>query len=157
MDLIDEAKGFYKNGYLLMILNIFYNYVNYFLCILYICWFPIHIIINNNLTQFANENYINYYLILYAFYRMYLMTINFKYNINKNIIASIIFVIIISYDINNNNNIHKIQYWIFYNLMITLIFFVYGTIYLIFNLEINNTFDKELYIEYTADIISDTV
>ena len=160
MELIDEASIFYKNSYLLMILNILYNYINYFLCISYIFLFPIHIIINNNLFEFANENHINNYLILYAFYRIYTMTYYAKSNnIKKDIIASIIYMIIISYDINNNHIIHQIQYWIFHNLIISLAIFVYGTIYMIFNLEINkyDIENEEVVIEYIADIISETV
>ncbi len=158
MELFDEAKIFYEQSYLITVLNIFYNYINHILCILYICWFPIHIIINNNFKEFLTENFINFYLILYAFYRMHLMA-NKTNNITKNIIASIIYIIIISYDININNYIHKIQYYIFYNLMISCAIFVYGTIYMIFNLEINkyNIDDKETYIEFSAEIISDFV
>jgi hypothetical protein len=158
MELIDEAIIFYKNSYLLIILNILYNYINYFLCISYILWFPIYIIINNNLFEFENENYINYYLILYSFYRMYLMGYK-KNNSIKELITSIIYIIIITFDIKNNNIIHQIQYWIFYNLIISLGIFVYGTIYMIFNLEINKYYidDREAFIEYSADIISDAV
>jgi hypothetical protein len=160
MELFDEATYFYKNSYLITILNILYNYINYFLCILYICCVPIYIIINNNLFEFANENHINYYLILYAFYRIYTMTYYVKSNnIKKDIIASIIYIIIISYDINNNHIIHQIQYWIFHNLIILLAIFVYGTIYMIFNLEINkyDIDNEEVVIEFSADIISDIV
>jgi hypothetical protein len=68
MGLINEAKEFYKDSYLLLIMNIFYNYIHYFLSILYLCWYPLHIIyllVNKKhslLKEFANENYINYYL-----------------------------------------------------------------------------------------------
>ncbi len=159
MILIDEANEFYKNSYILNISNIFYNYINYVLCIVYICWFPINIIINNNLTEFANENYINYYLIFYAFNKMYLILKNNKYII-YDIISSIIFLLIIGYDIINHNNIHQIQYWIFYNLLFSICIFVNGTMYLIFSLDfhsLDNYFDKEIYLENIADITSDNV
>jgi hypothetical protein len=153
MGLINEAKEFYKDSYLLIIMNITY-YIHYFLCLLYLCWYPYYII--SNIKEFANENYINYYLIFYSFYTINAF-VKEKKNINYDIIFSILFLGFIFMDIINKNTIHSIQYWILYNILISIFIFVYGTLYLIFKLDFdryNIDIDKSSYI---AEIVSEAV
>ncbi len=157
MDLIDEAKDFYKNSWLLLIVNITYKYIDYFLCLLYLIWYPFNIIFNEELKTFANENYINYYLILYGFYKMHSF-VKQKKNIYQDITMSIILLIFYILDIINNNTIHTIQYWILYNLLFSVFIFVYGTMYLIVKLDFDKyNYSNEDYIEFTAEICSETV
>ncbi len=158
MNLITEAKEFYKDSYLLLIMNIFYNYIHYFLCILYLCWYIFYIIVNQNLKEFANENYINYYLIFYSFYKIHSF-VKQKQNINRDIIFSTLFLAFISLDFINKNTIHPIQYWILYNLVFSIFIFTYGTLYMIIKSDFSkyNINDNDYYIEFTADIISETV
>ena len=163
MNFITEAKEFYKDSYLLLIMNIFYNYIHYFLCILYLCWYLLHIIINQNLKEFANENYINYYLIFYSFYKMHSF-VKQRQNINRDIIFSILFLAFISLDLVNKNTIHPIQYLILYNLVFSIFIFTYGTLYLIIKSDFEkydfDTDNKTAYddrISNIADIISEVV
>ena len=164
MGLINEAKEFYKDSYLLLIMNIFYNYIHYFLSIIYLCWHIIHIIYlivnkkNSLLKEFANENYINYYLIFYSFYKIHSF-VKKRQNLSLDIIFSALFLAFIGLDFINKNTIHPIQYWILYNLEFSIFIFIYGTLYMIiksdFDTYKNVNVDDRL--ELIADIISETV
>jgi hypothetical protein len=169
MDLINEAIEIYKNSYLLLIMNIFYNYIDYFLCILYLGWYLLYIIVNQKLKEFANENYINYYLIFYSFYKIHSF-VKQKQNIRRDIIFSTLFIVFISLDFINKNTIHPIQYWILYNLAFSIFIFTYGTLYMFiksdfqnYNNSYNNSYNSSYnssddnYIELISEIISDTV
>ena len=53
MNLIEDMERFYKDDQtFIFIVNIFYYYIIYLLCLAYLAWFPIYIIINNNLHEF---------------------------------------------------------------------------------------------------------
>jgi hypothetical protein len=109
------------------------------------------------LKEFANENYINYYLIFYSFYKIHSF-VKQRQDINRDIIFSTLFLAFISLDLVNKNTIHPIQYWILYNLAFCIFIFIYGTLYMF----IKSDFEKynindDDYIEFTADIISETV
>ena len=143
MELIKDATNFYKGKYLMIILDITYNYINYFLCLIYLCWYS-YIISNTSI----NNNYINYYLIFYSFYKINSFFKQNKYIIND-IIISIIYIGFFYLDLINNNTIYNIQYWICYNLLINAFIFIYGTLYLIIksdtiiNYESDNDTDNE--------------
>ncbi len=163
MEIINEAKEFYKNSWLLIIMDITYNYIHYFLCLLYLIWYPYNIIVNEDLKTFANENYINYYLILYAFYKIHTF-VKQKKNIFYDIIITIILLGFFTLDMINKNTIHNIQYWILYNLLICIFIFIYGTFYMIIRSDFDRIIidkiiidDRDMFVEYVSDIISDVV
>lgn len=162
MDLIDEIENFYKDGLLLLIVNVFYKYITYCLCVIYLIWFLMNIIINDNLKEIANENYSNYVLIFYSFYKMYSI-IKSNSNYIRDFIITIIFLCVIFVDIINKNNLHYIHYWILYNQLISIFLFTYGTLYMIFSYDFgnNNQIDNNInnkhynYVDFVADICSE--
>ena len=116
-----------------------------------------NIIINDNLKEFANENYSNYVLIFYSFYKMYSI-IKLNSNYIRDFIITIIFLCFIFVDIINKNNLHYIHYWILYNQLISMFLFTYGTLYMIFSYDfgINYTNNKhDCHIDFVAEICSE--
>lgn len=131
MNLIKDTIDFYKGSYLMIIMNITYNYTNCFLYLIYLCWYIYYITINSN---------INYYLILYSFVKInsFFKINSFVKNIIIDIIFSIIYIGVFIFDLENNNNIHTIQYLILYNLLINVFIFIYGTLYLVIKYDFYN-------------------
>jgi glycerol uptake facilitator-like aquaporin len=154
MDLMNELDIFYKNSIILDIVNIFYKYITYCLCVIYLIWFFINIILNNNLKEIVNENYSNCMLIFYSFYKIFSM-IKLKSNYITDIIVTFILLFCIFTDITNEYNLYYIHYWIFYSLLISIGIFIYGTMYIIFSSDfIQYNYDD---IEFIAEICSETV
>ncbi len=130
MDLMNEIDEFYKDSLLLVFVNIFYKYITYCLCVIYLIWFFINIIINNNLEELIHENYSNCILIFYAFYKMISMIkLKSKYIVDFSI--TFIIILFIFYDIINMYNIYYIHFLIFYSQLISIGIFIYGTFYMI--------------------------
>lgn len=163
MNIIEEAIIFYKsNPTFLLVLKIFYYYITYVLCVIYLFWFPIYIIKNDNLHEFANENYINYFVNIFAIHKLYSM-INSNYI--REILFDIVFIICIIYDIINYNTIHHIQKCILYSVLISILIFVYGTMYMIFKSDFyrytekleDEEYDDNIEFEYIDYISSDTI
>ncbi len=156
MEIIKDCCNFYKkNVIVLSITNIFYKYITYFLCILYLIWFPIYIIKINNLHEFTNENITNIALIFYSIYKINSILIN-RYNFITEISFESLFLICAIYDIINEKNLYKIEYCIICSLCIAIIVFVYGTLYFIVKSDFIKYNNKELYYDYIADIISES-
>ena len=124
MDIIEDCQKFYKKHYnLTFLINIFYKYITYILCILYLIWFPIYIIKMNNLHEFSNENITNIALIIYSFYKMNSFLIN-KYNFTTEFIFESVFLISAIYDIFNNNHLYHIEYCVMCSLGVSIFIFV---------------------------------
>jgi hypothetical protein len=156
MDIITDCKEFYnKHQTLIFIINIFYKYITYILCIIYLIWFPIYIIKSNNLHEFSNENICNIALIFYSFYKIQSILIN-KYNFAKEIIYETLFLITTIYDLVNNNHLYKIEYCIICSIYMSIFVFIYGTLYFIIRSDFDKYNNKELYYDYIADIISES-
>ena len=155
MNIIRDIKTFYKTHYILTcFINIFYKYITYFLCVLYLIWFPIYIIKTNNLHSFSNENITNMALIIYSFYKINSILIN-KYNFTTEIIFESLFLISAIYDINNSNHIHHIEYCIMCSIFISVFILVYGTFYYIVKSDFTIYYDpddEDIYLENIADI-----
>ena len=160
MSIIEESKIFYKSHTdFMLLLKIFYYYITYVLCILYLVWFPVYIIKNNNLIEFANENYINYFLNIFAIHKLYSMVYN---NYIREILFDIIFLLFIIYDIINQNTIHSIQKLILYSVLMSILIFTYGTLYMIIKSDFHKYDEKEddnehIEFEYIDYISSDTI
>jgi hypothetical protein len=154
MDFMNELDIFYKNSIILDIVNIFYKYITYCLCVIYLIWFFINIILNNNLKEVVNENYSNCMLIFYSFYKMFSM-IKLKSNCITDIIVTFILLFCIFTDITNEYNLYYIHYWIFYSLLISCGIFIYGTMYIIFSSDFIQYNDNDF--EFIAEICSETV
>jgi hypothetical protein len=159
MNLIEEMEYFYKDDCIfILIVNIFYYYIIYLLCLAYLAWFPIYIIINNNLHEFANENYTNTILIFYAIYKIHSF-FQTKRNYLKELFFESIFLLVILYDFINNNNLYYIQSLIMYSILCAISIFVYGTLYIMFKTDFHyyDNNNENIYIEYIADICSENV
>jgi hypothetical protein len=156
MDIITDCDKFYKRHYYLtFLINIFYKYITYILCILYLIWFPIYIIKTKNLHEFSNENITNIALIIYSFYKIKSILIN-KYNFIIEIIFELLFLTSAIYDIINNNNLYHIEYCIICSLAISIFIFIYGTFYCLVKSDFYY-YDSELYMDYAIDIFSEVV
>ena len=159
MNIINDCKHFYYNNRsLLFFIDLFRKYIIFFLCIIYLLWFPIYIIKTNNLHNFSNENITNIALIFYSFYKINSIIIN-KYDFVKEFIFEALFLISAIYDILNSNYLYHIEYCIICSIVVALIIFVYGTLYYIFKIDFDkyNNNNRELYYEFVADICSDIV
>lgn len=155
MNLLNDCYKFYEKNYILTFcIHIFYKYITYVLCVLYLFWFPIYIIKTNNLHNFSSENITNISLIFYSFYKIHSVLIN-KYNFTTEIIFEIIFLTCAIYDISNSNHLYHIEYCIVCSLGISAVIFVYGTFYCIVKGDFS--YDRELYYDYVSEILSEIV
>jgi hypothetical protein len=150
MELIDEINDFYKDCILLNIVNTFYKYITYCLCVIYLIWILINIIINNNLKEIIHDNYSNSYLIFYSFYKMF-SAIKLKSNYKIDIIITFIMLFLIFNDIIAKYNLSYINFLIFYSQLFSIFIFVQGIFYMIvlsdFSYNNKNEFITEIYSE----------
>ncbi len=149
MELIDEMNTFYKNTLLIKVVNIFYNYITNCLCVIYLIWLFINIIINNNLKEIIHENYCNSYFIFYSFYKMFSII---KKNYISDFIITLIMLSLIFYDIINEYNLSYIHFLIFYSQLFSIFIFIQGTFYMIVRTDFGNN-----NIDFVAEIFSEIV
>jgi len=158
MNIITNIKNFYRKHYILTsVVNLFYKYITYFLCVLYLVWFPIYIIKTNNLHSFSNENITNIALIIYSFYKINSILIN-KYNFTTEIFFESLFLISAIYDITNSNHLYHIEYCIICSIFVAAFILLYGTFYYIIKSDFSiydNNDENDLYLECISEIISD--
>ena len=155
MNTIKECKDFYKTHYTLkFFINLFYKFITNILCIIYLFWFCFQIITTQNISEFLNENICNIAFIFYSFYKIH-STLIIKYNFIE-LFFEAVFLFCVFYDISNKNHLYDIQQYIISSIIISIIIFIFGTLYCIFKLDFE-IYNNDFYYENAAEICCNTV